>query len=374
MKDKGMADRTIATVIVPANISPKVSLRPGGSVGGPRPTVAHGPLAGLSAGATVLAKYATESRSWKRATVVEISSNGSVTVRFDGYADTTTVPIDRVKEGHCDDKRSRRGNHCGRRQGARPDAQRALQSVQVAMSVTQLPRASSPSDKILAAARCVLSKLAPANFDKLSEQVTSLPIDTPATLAALIDLMFERAIGESFFVSLYVRLLVSCTEAIKPCADPEDPTARPVSFRTLLLQRAQKEFEQEASSCVSSTDRKRTLGYMILLGQLWLKHLLRDQILHECVNKVLDVARADEGSAGEAIELHTDAIEAACTLLSTIGSSCDASTTGKARMDKYMAVLQGWAADKRKVPSARIRFKLLDTIEARANGWSVKAC
>ena len=334
---------------------------PGDTIGGATPTPAisrFNPVkprpSSWSCGTTVLAKYSAESKSWKKAMVV--SQDGSdVTVRFDGYTDDTVIPAARIKAFDAS---------AAPRKRAAPPKRAPLQPA------TQLPRATSPSDKVVASARACLSKLSPTNFDKLAATIVELEIDGPATLTALVGLMFERAISEPAFCSIYARLFAKCAKELPPVADGEGD-GKELTFRTLLLRRAQSEFEMgglDGEAAATAAERQRKLGSAIFVGQLWLEGLLREAIVHGCMRQVLDAA--DNAPSA----LHTDAVEIACTLVRVIGPACDASGgRGRASINEYIARMRTWASDKVRLPAARLRFKVMDVIDDRGQGWKHKA-
>ena len=67
--------------------------------------------------------------------------------------------------------------------------------------------------------------------------------------------------------------------------------------------------------------------------------------------------------------LEADAMEAALTLLSSIGAALDGAAASRQRMERYVHTLRDWAADKARLPSARMRFKVMDLLDARKAGW-----
>lgn len=87
------------------------------------------------------------------------------------------------------------------------NAARALQLIETTPIAWHRGRkeVASPCDNVVNEARTILSKLAPANLDKLSEQVTALEVNDVPTLIALVSLMFERAVQESSFCVHFLR-------------------------------------------------------------------------------------------------------------------------------------------------------------------------
>lgn len=301
----------------------------------------------------MLAKFSDASRTWKRANVFQ-SDDSTVTVCFDGYADMITLPIARVKPVpavKAQHAKKGAGKKAGHRQ-ERP-ARMPLQPA------TQLPKPSSLVEEVLCTVRACLSKLTPDNFEKIAAKVVAVELDSAVALGALVDLMFERAVVETHFTHIYARLFSHCAQQMPSF---EDDNGALLTFRRLLLNKTQREFESDRGSKRQLTDeeRKRKLGATLFVGHLWQQGLLRDSIVHGCVSDVLNTADADSGGV-----LQTDAVEVACTLVTVIGAACDVSSAGCAQMNLYMARMATWVADKNRLMPARIRFKVMDVLDAR---------
>uniref|UniRef100_A0A8C5AHN1 Eukaryotic translation initiation factor 4 gamma 1-like n=1 Tax=Gadus morhua TaxID=8049 RepID=A0A8C5AHN1_GADMO len=222
--------------------------------------------------------------------------------------------------------------------------------------------------------RSVLNKLTPQMFQALMKQVTDMSIDTEARLKGVIDLIFEKAISEPNFSVAYANMC-RCLMGLKvPTTDNPEAT---VNFRKLLLNRCQKEFEKdqdddvifekkqkelEASKDDEERDRlkvelqaskdkarRRSLGNIKFIGELFKLKMLTEAIMHDCVVKLLK--NHDEES-----------LECLCRLLATIGKDLDFEKA-KPRMEQYFAQLDKIIKERK--TSSRIRFMLLDVIDLR---------
>ncbi|XP_060794244.1 eukaryotic translation initiation factor 4 gamma 3 isoform X5 [Neoarius graeffei] len=226
--------------------------------------------------------------------------------------------------------------------------------------------------------RSILNKLTPQMFSQLLKQVTDLTIDTEERLKGVIDLVFEKAIDEPSFSVAYGNMC-SCLATLKvPMADKPTST---VNFRKLLLNRCQKEFEKdkvnddvfekkqrelEAAASASERERlqeeleeakdkarRRSIGNIKFIGELFKLRMLTEAIMHDCVVKLLK--NHDEES-----------LECLCRLLTTIGKDLDFEKA-KPRMDQYFNQMEKIVKERK--TSSRIRFMLQDVIDLRLHNW-----
>ena len=100
--------------------------------------------------------------------------------------------------------------------------------------------------------------------------------------------------------------------------------------------------------------KRRYLGTIRLIGELYKLTMLTENIMHECLVKLLN------GSGDE------DSIECLCNLLTTIGKDID-NPKSKGRVDLYFAEMAKLV--KAKTTSTRIRFMMIDLAELRKNKW-----
>ncbi|MGH0146651.1 UNVERIFIED_CONTAM: hypothetical protein FKN15_022641 [Acipenser sinensis] len=154
-----------------------------------------------------------------------------------------------------------------------------------------------------------------------------------------------------------------------------------VNFRKLLLNRCQKEFERdkvdddvferkqkELEAAASSSERerlqeelkeakdkarRRSIGNIKFIGELFKLRMLTEAIMHDCVVKLLK--NHDEES-----------LECLCRLLTTIGKDLDFEKA-KPRMDQYFNQMEKIVKERK--TSSRIRFMLQDVIDLRLHNW-----
>jgi translation initiation factor 4G len=108
--------------------------------------------------------------------------------------------------------------------------------------------------------------------------------------------------------------------------------------------------------------KRRMLGNVKFIGELFKQQLLKEKIMHECVKLLL-------GSLDEPNAVPDDeSIEAAAKLFLTIGKQLESPTASKAKLDAYCKRLAVLSRDTKKL-TARTRFMLQDLLECRRNGW-----
>ncbi|XP_066890232.1 eukaryotic translation initiation factor 4 gamma 1 isoform X8 [Kogia breviceps] len=226
--------------------------------------------------------------------------------------------------------------------------------------------------------RSILNKLTPQMFQQLMKQVTQLAIDTEERLKGVIDLIFEKAISEPNFSVAYANMC-RCLMALK--VPTTEKPAVTVNFRKLLLNRCQKEFEKdkdddevfekkqkEMDEAATAEERgrlkeeleeardiarRRSLGNIKFIGELFKLKMLTEAIMHDCVVKLLK--NHDEES-----------LECLCRLLTTIGKDLDFEKA-KPRMDQYFNQMEKIIKEKK--TSSRIRFMLQDVLDLRRSNW-----
>jgi len=90
--------------------------------------------------------------------------------------------------------------------------------------------------------RSILNKITPEKFEKLSDQIVQSGIDSADLLRAVISLIFDKAVAEPTFCALYARLCVKLSKAL-PEFPPLEGEDKPMTFRRILLNTCQEEFE-----------------------------------------------------------------------------------------------------------------------------------
>ncbi|KAF8028553.1 hypothetical protein BT93_E1242 [Corymbia citriodora subsp. variegata] len=221
--------------------------------------------------------------------------------------------------------------------------------------------------------KAILNKLTPQNFEKLFEQVKAVDIDNATTLRGLISQIFDKALMEPTFCEMYANL---CSHLAQELPDFVEDNNK-ITFKRVLLNKCQEEFErgereeQEANKAEEEGEikqseeereekrikaRRRMLGNIRLIGELYKKRMLTEKIMHECIKKLLGQQETPE----------EEDIEALCKLMSTIGEMID-HPRAKHHMDAYFDRM--WTLSNNMNLSSRVRFMLKDSSDLRKNKW-----
>ncbi|KAL8846294.1 MAG: hypothetical protein Q9221_008610 [Calogaya cf. arnoldii] len=238
-----------------------------------------------------------------------------------------------------------------------------------------------------------LNKMTPNNFDKISDQVLAIASQSKdetdgRTLRQVIQLTFEKATDEAHWAEMYAqfckRMLESMSAEIRDesIIDKKGVVTGGALFRKYLLTRCQTEFEQgwkvnlpdkpegESEEAVMLSDeyykaaaaKRRGLGLIRFIGELYKLNMLTERIMHECVKKLVDYeGTPDEGE-----------VESLTGLLKTIGANLDSSEKGHQLMDIYFNRINAMI----ETPNlaSRLKFMLMDISDMRRKNWkSAKA-
>ncbi|GMI74099.1 eukaryotic translation initiation factor 4G, CUCUMOVIRUS MULTIPLICATION 2 [Hibiscus trionum] len=219
----------------------------------------------------------------------------------------------------------------------------------------------------------ILNKLTPQNFEKLFEQVKAVNIDNVVTLTGVISQIFDKALMEPTFCEMYANF---CSHLAGELPDFSENNEK-ITFKRLLLNKCQEEFErgereqeeanklEEEGEAKQSEEereekrikaRRRMLGNIRLIGELYKKKMLTERIMHECIKKLL----------GEYENPDEEDVEALCKLMSTIGEMID-HPVAKVHMDAYFERMAKLSTNMKL--SSRVRFMLKDAIDLRKNKW-----
>lgn len=255
------------------------------------------------------------------------------------------------------------------------------------------PSGNMAPDMVQRKVKAALNKMTPEKFDKISDQILEIASQSKnetdgRTLRQVIQLTFEKACDEAHWAGMYAKFCHKMLTAMSAEIRDEtikDKNGNPVVggalFRKYLLNRCQEEFERgwevnlpqkpEGESeeiklmsdeyYVAAAAKRRGLGLIQFIGQLYKLGMLTIRIMHECVLRLLNF----EGEPDES------AIENLTTLLRSVGGTMYENEQGQALLNTYFERINEKILSSEALPS-RPRFMVLDLIDLRKAGWRGK--
>ncbi|SCV68090.1 BQ2448_211 [Microbotryum intermedium] len=264
--------------------------------------------------------------------------------------------------------------------------------------------------------KALLNKLTLERFESISNQILewadkSVTETDGRILRQVIALIFEKATDEANWSEMYARLCRKLMETVSMSIKDESVKSADGSFvvggalfRKYLLNRCQEDYESgwklketaAAAAAGKAADdnakkdlneqaekeakekgesepskeaellseeyyaaakaKRRGLGLVRFIGELYRLQMLTERIMHECIKKLL--ANTDNPDEED--------VESLCRLLTTVGKHLD-NAKAKQHMDIYFQRMHT-IANNPKTPS-RMRFMILDVADLRSNYW-----
>ncbi|KAJ3577247.1 hypothetical protein NPX13_g3317 [Xylaria arbuscula] len=184
--------------------------------------------------------------------------------------------------------------------------------------------------------KAALNKMTPENFDRISDQILEIAAQSKEetdgrTLRQVIQLTFEKATDEAHWASMYAKFCKKMLETMSPDIRDEsikDRSGKVVSggalFRKYLLNRCQEEFQRgwkielpepkegedpkSAAAALLSDEyylaaaaKRRGLGLIQFIGELFKLGMLTERIMHECVRKLVDYSGVPDEAEVESL-------------------------------------------------------------------------
>lgn len=228
-------------------------------------------------------------------------------------------------------------------------------------------------DSIFRKVRGILNKLTPEKFQKLSDDLLKLDLNSSKILNGVILLIFDKALDEPKYSSMYAQL---CKRIEKELEIDIDKT-KSNTFLQILLNVCRDKFENRVqysekiiNSELALTDdleekknvaKQKILGNVKFIGELYKLDMLGEPHLHKMLRSLI----TSKSSASS--EKNCEDMECLAQLIKTCGKNLD-TELGKQLMDQYFDRMEQYSLSSRYPP--RIRFLLRDLIELRKNNWT----
>ncbi|OJD20829.1 hypothetical protein ACJ73_07835 [Blastomyces percursus] len=240
-----------------------------------------------------------------------------------------------------------------------------------------------------------LNKMTPDNFERVSDQLLAIGQQSKLesngfTLQLVIQRTLDKAMDEAHWSSLYAQFCQRMQDKVTSDIKDEGMRDRHGNvaagrdlFRKYLLNTCQMEFNrgwqadlpktpegvtEEAAMMsdeyyIAAAAKRRGLGLIKFIGELFKLGMLTEGIMHGCVAKLLNFKGLPEETE----------VESLTNLLRTVGYSLDYSKTKGSRgsMDEYFKKIETLADPKSGLPK-RLQFMLQDLIDLRNARWISK--
>lgn len=246
-----------------------------------------------------------------------------------------------------------------------------------------------PPDIVQRKVKSLLNKMTLENFARITDQILEVASQSKfekdgRTLRQVIELTFAKACDEAHWSKMYAQFCAEMTTRVDPEIEDEnvlDGKGNRVKggplFRKYLLSRCQEEFERGWSdklptnpdgSTLDVTDleseeyyqavtaKRRGLGLIRFIGELFILNLLSEKIIVSCIAKLVGTEDPSE-----------EVIESLCQLVTTVGARLDSNPQMRGVTDFYFEKMQE-IQNKPGLPS-RLRFMLMDVADLRKSSW-----
>ncbi|CAK9056401.1 unnamed protein product [Durusdinium trenchii] len=242
----------------------------------------------------------------------------------------------------------------------------------------------SPIDELKRQVQGLLNKICPENVDSIIEKIAAIKVEDIKQLEAIIELMFKKAVTEPHYCETYADMIFNL-KAVYP-SFPSPDGGKPITFKGLVLNICQNEFEELLSSNDLTEEEKEKLdqeeidflrkkrkdrmrGNMKFIGHLFLRQLLSAKVIGSVICELVLCEQVEDLP-----EEH--ALECCCELLLAIGYTMENMAAGQAAITSVCGRLKDLM--KRKLDNGksayckRVQFTIQDVLDTRAAGWTRK--
>uniref|UniRef100_A0A182M377 Eukaryotic translation initiation factor 4 gamma 2 n=1 Tax=Anopheles culicifacies TaxID=139723 RepID=A0A182M377_9DIPT len=222
--------------------------------------------------------------------------------------------------------------------------------------------------------RGILNKLTPEKFQKLSDELLKLDLNSSKILNGVILLIFDKALDEPKYSSMYAQLCKRIEKELETDIDKSKSS----SFLQILLNVCRDKFEnrvQYSEKIINSestlTDdleekknvaKQKILGNVKFIGELYKLGILPEGHVHKMLASLFTSKKSNAST-----EKNCEDMECLAQLIRTCGKNLD-TELGKQLMDQYFDRMEKYSQSQSMFPP-RIRFILRDLIELRKNNW-----
>ncbi|OTF76968.1 dihydrolipoyllysine-residue succinyltransferase, mitochondrial-like, partial [Euroglyphus maynei] len=220
----------------------------------------------------------------------------------------------------------------------------------------------------------ILNKITPEKFEKLSQELLDLGLESEDVLTRVLLLIFNKALDDYKYSCMYAKL---CKVINDNVSKYYEQNYNKNVFKILLLKKCKEEYENRCNAFEQfenqngplsvDDEEKRTLAKQKMLCnikficELGKQQLLPKNILHDCIKQLL--SRAKNQSFADKMQ----DLECLCEIMKNIGHLLETSEKASVLLDQYFDRMNTYSRSNE--INSRIKFMLLDVIELRKNNW-----
>ncbi|KAH0742606.1 hypothetical protein KY290_030599 [Solanum tuberosum] len=215
----------------------------------------------------------------------------------------------------------------------------------------------------------ILNQTTQKRFDLLKDQLIISGITSADTLKGVVSLIFNKAILEPTFSSMYAQLCSDLNEKL-PSFPSDEPGGKMITFKRVLLNNCQEVFEsahklqEEARQMTApESERKdkewliklRYLGNIRFICELFKQQITPEKIVHHIVQELLGQDRK--------ICPEEENVEAICQVFNIICEQIDKKEKSRCINDVYFSRLKELSTNPQLGP--RLRLMVCDVLDLR---------
>ncbi|KAH7646412.1 dihydrolipoyllysine-residue succinyltransferase [Dermatophagoides farinae] len=220
----------------------------------------------------------------------------------------------------------------------------------------------------------ILNKITPEKFDKLSQELLDLGLESEDVLTRVLLLIFNKALDDYKYSCMYAKL---CKVINDNVSKYYEQNYNKNVFKILLLKKCKEEYENRCNAFEQfenqngplsvDDEEKRSLAKQKMLCnikficELGKQQLLPKNILHDCIKQLL--SRAKNQSFADKMQ----DLECLCEIMKNIGHLLETNEKASVLLDQYFDRMNTYS--KSSEINSRIKFMLLDVIDLRKNNW-----
>uniref|UniRef100_A0A914P3E3 MIF4G domain-containing protein n=1 Tax=Panagrolaimus davidi TaxID=227884 RepID=A0A914P3E3_9BILA len=225
-------------------------------------------------------------------------------------------------------------------------------------SIYQEGSAEAKIEKVKKDVRCLLNKLILSNFVEISaEIINKCNWEDKFIMNAIAELVFNKAIHEPMFIKIYADLCLALHEAEK---NSEKENSE-FYFHRAIIRSSQQNFVATAFPYNDDKQIEDGIGILKFISSLYQNKLLNFKIIENCIAILI---RNAENSDNEREVM----LEYAIILMKTVGPLLIQRKEEASKLDGCISYVE----NHKRMVSNRIKFMIIDLMEARDKKWSDK--